>query len=113
MDKHDEYYLKLKRGLIVRKLLGLFEKQAADQKHRMIFQAGSNEVGGLREFQTFIIGEREEFGKKKKSLETGSQLNVESRTEEISGDGEFSERDVGTVRKVTNQKQKMILLKGE
>ena len=30
MDKHDEYYLKLKRGLIVRKLLGLFEKQAAD-----------------------------------------------------------------------------------
>ena len=73
----------------------------------MIIQAGSNEAGGLREFQTFIIGEREKFEKKKKSLEIGRQLNVEPRTEEMSDDGEFPERDVGTIRKVTNQKQKM------
>ena len=79
----------------------------------MIIQAGSNEAGGLREFQKFIIGEREKFEKKKKSLEIGRQLNVEPRTEEMSDDGEFPERDVGTIRKVTNQKQKMILLKGE
>lgn len=38
---------------------------------------------------------------------------MEPRTEEMSDDGEFPERDVGTIRKVTNQKQKMILLKGE
>ena len=80
----------------------------------MIIQAGSNEVGGLKEFQTFIIGEREKFEKKKKkSLEIGSQLNVEPRTEEMSDDGEFPERDVGTIREVTNQKQNMIILKGE
>jgi len=37
---------------------------------------------------------------------------VEPRTEEMSDDGEFPEGDVGTIRKVTNQKTKNHSFKG-